>query len=175
MLREALASLELEAAPPSVVADLQEKLGGSLIFSGHLQEAAEPIEHALLLAQHYELADTLAAALVSRALLLHFVGRYEEARLGHEGSLEMARRLGMSEMEMRAEGNLADLCMTRDIPGAEEHCRSMLALAAVGRPEARGDRGGEPHLRPDDGGPLRRGLSGGDGDDRVRWGGARRR
>ena len=134
VLREALASLELEAAPPSVVADLQEKLGGSLIFSGHLQEAAEPIEHALLLAQHYELADTLAAALVSRALLLHFVGRYEEARLGHEGSLEMARRLGMSEMEMRAEGNLADLCMTRDIPGAEEHCRSMLALAGGGAP-----------------------------------------
>ncbi len=47
LLREALASLDLDTAPPSVVADLQEKLGGSLIFAGHLQEAAEPIEHAL--------------------------------------------------------------------------------------------------------------------------------
>jgi class 3 adenylate cyclase/tetratricopeptide (TPR) repeat protein len=129
LLREALASLEPGTAPPAVLASLQEALGSSLIFVGHLEEASAPIEEALLLAQHYELAETLVAALVSRSLLLHFVGRYEEARIGHEGSLAIARRLGITEMEIRAEGNLADLCMTRDIPGAEEHCRAMLALA----------------------------------------------
>ena len=30
---------------------------------------------------------------------------------------------------MRAEGNLADLCMTQDLPGAEAHCETALMLA----------------------------------------------
>ena len=129
LLREALASLDSDTAPPSVIANLQEALGSTLIFTGHPQDAAEPIEHALTLAQHYELIETFARALVSRALLLHWLGRFEEARLGYEGSLAVARRLGLTQEEMRVEANLADLCMTRDLPGAEEHCRALLALA----------------------------------------------
>ena len=129
LLREAIASLDPDSAPPSVVAELQEGLGGSLIFAGRPQDAAEPIEQALTLAQRYELANTLARALGSRALFLHFVGRHEEARLGYEGTLELTRRLGLTQEEMSAESNLADLCMTRDLPGAEEHCRALLVVA----------------------------------------------
>ncbi len=129
LLQEAIASLDPDSAPPSVVAELQEGLGGSLIFAGRPQDAAEPIEQALTLAQRYELANTLARALGSRALFLHFVGRHEEARLGYEGTLELTRRLGLAQEEMSAESNLADLCMTRDLPGAEEHCRALLVVA----------------------------------------------
>jgi class 3 adenylate cyclase/tetratricopeptide (TPR) repeat protein len=129
LLRQALASLDPATAPPAVIAELQGKLGGILRFSGHLDEASAPIEEALTLAQQYELAETLADALNARALLLTSMGRYEEARLHFEGSLAVARRQGRTADEMRAEGNLADLCMTHDLPGAEEHCHAGLALA----------------------------------------------
>jgi class 3 adenylate cyclase/tetratricopeptide (TPR) repeat protein len=129
LMREALASLDLETAPPSVEADLQEALGVLLITAGRSYEAVEPIERALTLAQHHELVETLAHALISKALLLQFMGRVEETRLGYEGALTFARRLGLTEDEMRAQANLADLCMTRDLPGADEHCRTLLSLA----------------------------------------------
>ena len=93
-IREALASLEGEAAPPEVVADLQASLGSALVFSGHADEATEPIEAALTLAQHYELAEPLAGALNSKAMLLGYGGRCEEARMLFEGSVEVARRTG---------------------------------------------------------------------------------
>ena len=60
---------------------------------------------------------------------------------------------------MIAEANLADLCMTHDLPGAEEHARAALALAR--RWGLRGDealRGGQPHVHPHDGGTPRRGV-----------------
>ena len=63
-LREVLATLEETTAPPDVLADLQATLGGALAFTGHVEESAEPLERALVLAQHYELAEPLAAALV---------------------------------------------------------------------------------------------------------------
>jgi len=132
LLREALASLDLTTAPPEVVAELQMRLGGALYFSGHRDEAAEPIEQALTLAQHYELAEPLAGALNFKAILFLTLGRLEEARLNFEGSLVVARRHGLTDREMIVEGNLADLCMTLDLPGAEDHCEAMLALARRG-------------------------------------------
>ena len=44
LLREALASLDPDDAPPAVLAELHEGLGGSLVFAGHPQDAAEPID-----------------------------------------------------------------------------------------------------------------------------------
>ena len=67
-IREALASLEGTNAPPEVVADLQARLGHALIFSGHVDEAIGPIEEALTLAQHHELAEPLASGLNSKAV-----------------------------------------------------------------------------------------------------------
>ena len=55
-IREALASLAATTAPPEVVADLQSSLGRALAFSGHGDEAIGPVEQALTLAQHHELA-----------------------------------------------------------------------------------------------------------------------
>ena len=128
-IREALASLEGIVAPPEVVADLQARLGGALILSGHGDEAAEPIEEALTLAQHYELAEPLASSLNSKAMLLGNAGRAAEARMLFEGEVSVARLHGLTRAELVAELNLADLCMTRDLPGAEEHARAALALA----------------------------------------------
>ena len=128
-LNEALGSFDPDDAPVAVVAELYEGLGGALAFAGHPQEAADPIDRALRLCQRYELAEPLAWALMFKAIISSFDGRLEEARLNYEGSIAVARRFGITRIESRAEGSLADLCMTRDLPGAEEHCRAGLELA----------------------------------------------
>ncbi len=128
-IREALTSLEGITAPAEVIADLQSRLGRALAFSGHRDEATGPIEEALTLAQHHELAEPLAFSLSSKAQILAFAGRDEEARLNLEGVLAVAQRHGITEREMVAESNLADLYMTRDLPGAEAHAVAALALA----------------------------------------------
>jgi class 3 adenylate cyclase/tetratricopeptide (TPR) repeat protein len=129
LLREALASMDPDTAPPAVTAELYERLGGLLMYAGHVQEAAEPLEQALTLAQHYELAEPLARALRFKAMLLAVTGRVAEARLDLEASLEVARLNGFTRVEIGVENFLADLCMTRDLPGAEEHAAAGLALA----------------------------------------------
>ena len=45
---------------------------------------------------------------------------------------------GLTQVEMTAENNLAYLCMTHDLPGAEEHCEVAVAL-----PRRLGARSGE--------------------------------
>ena len=128
-LREALASLEGLPVPPEVVADLQHRLGGALVSSGHPDEAVGVIEEALTLAQHHELAEPLARGLNVKAMLLGHAGRSEEARMLFEGIVSVARLHGITRSEMLAEGNLADLSMIHDRPGGEEHARAALALA----------------------------------------------
>ena len=157
-IREALASLDGATAPPEVVADLQVRLGGALVFSGHADEGAGPIEEALTLAQHHELAEQLASSLNAKAILLSNAGRAEEAGALFERCAAVAQRHGLARIEMNAEGNLADLCMTHDVPGAEEHAEAALALAALGAQGERGLRCGQPHVHPHDGGTSRGGL-----------------
>ena len=128
-VREALASLEATAAPPEVVALLQLRLGGALLFSGHADEAAGAIEEALTLAQHHELAEPLASGANAKANLLLIFGRAEEARSAYELAISVARHHGLTDREMVAEGNLAELLMIRDLKGAEEHGKTALALA----------------------------------------------
>ena len=131
-LRDALDSLEsLEGAPASlaVVASLQERLALVLLFSGHLEEASAAVEQALRLAQHHELTETLVRALSTKADLLSIDGRVTEARINHEATIEAAQRLGLMREEIRATGNLADLCMTHDLPDAEEQCQASVAIA----------------------------------------------
>jgi ATP/maltotriose-dependent transcriptional regulator MalT len=124
-----LASLEGTIAPPGVVADLQVRLAIALVFSGHSEEATGPIEEALTLAQHHELPDVLVRALMVKATHLAFGGRAKEARSLYELSRDVARLEGITRSEIDAEADLADLCMTRDLPGAEEHAKAALALA----------------------------------------------
>jgi len=128
-IRESLAAIDGMEAPPEIVADLQSRLAGALIFSGHSDEATGPLEEALTLAQHFELAEPLTSSLNSKATLLSNAGRATEARLLYEGAASMARLHGFTRNELVAEVNLADLCMTHDLPGAEEHARAALALA----------------------------------------------
>ncbi len=127
--REALASLRGTIASPEVVAELQVRLAAALVFSGHGNEATGPIEEALTLAQHHELGEQLANSLNLKAILLSNTGRAEEAGALLERCVSVARRHGVPRTEWGAEGNLADLCMTRDLPGAEEHAKAALALA----------------------------------------------
>ena len=60
LIREALATLDEETAPPAVLAALQTALGGGLQFSGRSDASAEPVERALILAQRHELPEVLA-------------------------------------------------------------------------------------------------------------------
>ena len=128
VLRAALATLDEDAAPPEVLAALYVQLGSVLFFAGHTAEAAAPTDVALMLAQHHRLAEPLAVALSACATILHNAGRNEEARLLYEGSGAAARLHGITRSEMQAENNLADLCMSLDLPEAEEHARAALAL-----------------------------------------------
>jgi class 3 adenylate cyclase len=128
-MRAALASLEGVDAPPEVIADLQARLAGALIFSGHGDEATIAIEEALILAQHYELDEQLVMALGAKATLLTTEGRPTEAQALYEMQASVARRLGRAQDEALANGNLSDLCMTLDIAGADEHCQAALAAA----------------------------------------------
>jgi class 3 adenylate cyclase/tetratricopeptide (TPR) repeat protein len=128
-IREALASLEALPASPEVVAGLQHRLGSVLIFSGHREEATAPIEEALTLAQHHNLVEPLAFGLDSKATLFSFAGRADEAAVLYQLAIAVARRHGITLAEMRSEANFADLCMTRDLPGAEEHAKAALILA----------------------------------------------
>ena len=128
-IRAALASLEGIEAPPDVLADLQVRLAGALVFSGHGDESAVVNEEALTLAQHHELADPLVRGLNSKAILHTVRGRAEEARMLFEGAAAVSRVHGLTQSEMLAEGNLADLSMSRDLPGAEDHAKAALVLA----------------------------------------------
>jgi len=128
-IRAALDSLEETTAPPEIVANLQARLGGALLFSGHIDAATGPIEETLTLAQHYELAEQFVIGLNLKAMLLAYAGRAGEARLLFEGSAALARLHGITLSELNAEGNLADLCMTRDLPGGAEHAEASLTLA----------------------------------------------
>ncbi len=129
-LREALSWLEV-SSPPDVVAALQAALGRTLVFSGaaHAEEATAALDVALTISQHHHLTETLAPALNHKGILLTFSGRTEEGRLHYEGAAAAARRHGDTRTEMLAETNLADLCMTHDLPGAEAHCEAALTLA----------------------------------------------
>jgi class 3 adenylate cyclase/tetratricopeptide (TPR) repeat protein len=128
-VRDALASLAGLDAPAEVVADLQVRLAGALLFSGHAEQATGPIEEALTLGEHHVLPETLARAFNAKAMTLAHIGRPVEARLFFEGMASVARENGLTRPEMTAENNLSDLCMTRDLPGAEEHAEAALVLA----------------------------------------------
>ncbi|HKH88031.1 MAG TPA: hypothetical protein VKA05_04375, partial [Acidimicrobiales bacterium] len=128
-LQQALASLDETTAPPAVLAALQLSLASTLNFTGHADASAEPLERALVLAQFHELPELLARALNARGVHLASAGRTEEARLHYEGAVAVARRAGVTTVELIAELNLADVLMTHDLPGAEEHCQVGIALA----------------------------------------------
>jgi len=130
-LREALSWLDTANAEPDVIAQLQAALASALAFAGagHREEAFAAIEVALTISQQYKLTDLLARALNEKGAILGFAGRTEEARMHFEGAVAIAKRSSNSRSEMNAEGNLADLCMTQDLPGAEAHCEALLALA----------------------------------------------
>ena len=128
-LREALSSLDPDNAPPGVVAMLEERLGRTLVYAGRVHDASEPIERALTLAQHNGLTETYANALQIKAYLYAAAGRVEESILNQEGSLEVARRHDLVQVEARSQNLLTDLCMIYDRPGAEEHALAGLAIA----------------------------------------------
>jgi class 3 adenylate cyclase/tetratricopeptide (TPR) repeat protein len=140
-LRTALASLDPATAPPAVIASLEQQLGRSLWYIGRTQEVTEPIDHALTLAQHWELPETLARALQMKGYLHFGEGRVSEAFLYMEASLKTARDNGLVRVEMGTENLIADIWMCFDRPGAEEHCLAGLALA-----RRRGARGAEMSL-----------------------------
>jgi tetratricopeptide (TPR) repeat protein len=81
------------------------------------------------LAELHELADVLTHALSTKANLLSLAGRSREALALFKASAEIARQGGVVGMEIAVEANLADFCMIRDLPGAEEHATAALALA----------------------------------------------
>jgi class 3 adenylate cyclase/tetratricopeptide (TPR) repeat protein len=111
------------------VAKLNANLGSALAFNARADEAAEPLERALVLAQQLGLPDVLVMAMGRKALVCAFTGRAEEARALYEGAIALGERTGRSYDSLIARLNLGDLLLKRDLPGARERSEEALAEA----------------------------------------------
>ncbi|HXW39115.1 MAG TPA: hypothetical protein VEJ44_05425, partial [Acidimicrobiales bacterium] len=128
----ALARSSLEGlgpgTPPEDVAELHLVLGIGLAMTGAVAEGAESLERSLVLAQRHDLGETLAMALHFKAMALRHGDRTTEAKLYYEASLEIVKR-AFPKREALMENNLAWFQALEDLPGAEEHARTALAIA----------------------------------------------
>jgi tetratricopeptide (TPR) repeat protein len=111
------------------VAEINVELGPALLSSGAVQEAAEPIERALALAQSLEVPGVLAGALTFKALRCAMVGRPYESRILFEGAIDVCRRYELTDRLFFAQDNGADFLTRFDFPGAAEHAQAALATA----------------------------------------------
>jgi class 3 adenylate cyclase/tetratricopeptide (TPR) repeat protein len=136
-LREALAVLGADALDPDV-GELNAELGIALLFAGRLDEAREPLEAALRIAESLGLEHVLCRALISKATLYTFTSRWREADALLEAAVTMARDIGAVDQLQRALTNLGNLRMLMDLPGARGPVEEGVTLA-----RRVGDRGAE--------------------------------
>ncbi len=104
-------------------------LGHALLFAGHFQEAAEPLETAVRIARELDLYAVLSGALIDQGLISLQASRPEEARELLESAVAIAERNELAPQLMLARGNSGCLAMQWDLPGADEDHAQTLALA----------------------------------------------
>ena len=106
-LEAALPAVE-EGEPGADLAAVDAELGRFLALSGEHERALPHVERALALAEVFDLPETLAGALNTRAVLLSFRDRNYEARILLEGALALALAHNLHQSASRAYNNLAD-------------------------------------------------------------------
>ncbi len=128
LLEPAVEELRDLAPDPAFVA-LEAQLGRALFLSDQHRRALEVIERVLEAAEHADLRDVLADALVTRGSALSYLGRFQEGLGVIEIGERLARANGFSFTVMRAINNRAGSLFEVDLPAAVELCREGLALA----------------------------------------------
>ena len=135
-------SLLADEEPDSDLVTLAAQLGRLHLFDGTHGLAAERLEFALGLAEKLDLPEQLSQALNSKAVLLDFQERHEEARALVVHSLKVALDNDLYTAALRAYNNLAAFLVKEDRPRD--------ALVQVGRAlkltRRKGDRNWELFL-----------------------------
>ena len=147
-------SLLADEEPDADLATLAAQLGRLHLFSGAHDLAAARIEFALVLAERLRLPEQLSQALNTKAVLLEFQGRHEEAMALVRHALKVALDNDLSASALRAYNNLGAFLFGNDRYAEARELQSPVTRA---RPA-----GGRPWLRALD--PRRRR----DADDRSR-------
>jgi hypothetical protein len=112
-------------------------------LAGHGDQAAEPLERALTLAERLQLPEVFVQALTSKGIVLIYQGRLLEARMQLQCALDLAHAEQLHASELRAGNNLAFVLQSSDRHAdALELNERLIALA-----RRRGDRRWETNLR----------------------------
>ncbi|HMK97058.1 MAG TPA: adenylate/guanylate cyclase domain-containing protein [Acidimicrobiales bacterium] len=139
-----------DEAPDSDLAMLAAQLGRLHLFSGAHDLAAARLEFALTLAERFRLPEPLSQALNTKAVLLEFHGRHEEAMVLVQHSLKVALDHDLRLAALRAYGNLCAFLTQADrLPEARAVVAEATELARrVGdRPHERWFLAGELYLK----------------------------
>jgi class 3 adenylate cyclase/tetratricopeptide (TPR) repeat protein len=127
-MQSALEVLGDEELDPDVAA-LNAELGLTLAFAGEPSAAVAPVESALRAAAALDVPGVLCDALTARGILCSYEGRLEEALVLLEGTINIARRHGLTRARMRGELNSGDACLRCGLPEAVSRSEAALALA----------------------------------------------
>jgi class 3 adenylate cyclase/tetratricopeptide (TPR) repeat protein len=101
-LLEAAATEHADLAPDPVVAALGVKLAIAYVASEHAARALETVEPVLVAAEHRDLVEILAEALITKGGALGELGRLREALGLNRAGEELAREHGLNELLLRA-------------------------------------------------------------------------
>jgi tetratricopeptide (TPR) repeat protein len=107
-------SLLADEEPDADLATLAAQLGRLHLFSGAHELAAARLEFALRLAERFRLAEQLSQALNTKAVLLEFQGRLEEAMALVRHSLKVALDNDLSSAALRAYNDLGAFLLGND-------------------------------------------------------------
>ena len=118
-----------EAGPSAALAHALTNLAGSLAFSEQAADAGAQVDASMRLAEALELPDVLAEAAQTRAVLLGWENRPQEALATYRWAIELAEQHGLGRQARLAHGNAGDLCINGDLPGGAEHSRAALEIA----------------------------------------------
>jgi tetratricopeptide (TPR) repeat protein len=116
-------------APDLAFVALEGQLGRALMLHDEHRRALEVLERVLEAAEHADLQDVLADALVTRGSALCALGRLQEGLGVIEIGERLARANGLSVTVMRAINNRAGSLFEVDLPATIELCRDGMALA----------------------------------------------
>ena len=128
LLEPAVEELADLAPDPAFVA-LEAQLGRALFLGDQHRRALEVLERVLEAAEHADLRDVLADALVTRGSALCAIGRLQEGLGVIEIGERLARANGLGFTVMRAINNRAGVLFDFDLPATIELCREGVAVA----------------------------------------------
>jgi class 3 adenylate cyclase len=108
LLEARVARLDDAAAGPEGPRLLNE-LARSYLFGHRVEQAFEPLDRGLAIAERLLLEPEMAELFATKSWASGLVGRHQESILLAEGSVQIAQRHGMVTTELRARMNLSDL------------------------------------------------------------------